>query len=125
MKRIFTPFTLSDAGGLATVLQYKEEIQPGKKGDDYRGFKPEDYVFAPPKVENVYQKTHQLEKLVADSDQLYINAHCDSGIDYLSTNVSCTSELKVTAEDLVNQLVGPGFPTTSLAKVKPWVCKGG
>jgi hypothetical protein len=117
MKRLFTPFTLPDARGLATVLQYKEDIQRGKKGNDYRGFKTEDYVFALPKVDSIYQKTHQLEKLMEGSDQLYINAHCDSGIDYLSTNVSCTSKLKVTTQDLVNQLVAHGFPTTSQAKV--------
>jgi hypothetical protein len=127
-KKIFTPFTVVEAGGLATVLQYKDDIQKGKKGlesGEYRGFKTDDYVFAPPKEGDVYAKTHQLEHLTDSTDQLYINGHCNSGLDYLATNAACNSDKKVTIGDLIDQLKAHGFPATSQAKVKLWACKGG
>jgi len=96
MKKIFTPFAIGEAGTLKTRLEYSDDIQTGYSADHgkYRGFKTlkhgsDDYIFAPPKSKGQYGETHQLEQLRNESDQLYINGHCNRGLQYLASDVKC------------------------------------
>ena len=127
-KLIFTPFPTDKAGTLIGRLAYKPDIQAEKKGDgEYRGFKPDENKFAPhQKSPGVYDETKQFSILTNADDELYINAHCSKGIDYLANNEKCDApgSVKVTIPDLILQLEAHGLPKTTKAKIKLWICEG-
>ncbi len=130
MKKIFTPFSRLTAGTLATALASDGKIKPhvlGKPDGRYKGFNLGDRVFAPKetKTKGVYERSQTLQELMGPDDQLYINAHCLRGIDYVSTNVKCDDGTKVTVDQLVAQLDALGLLTTTRCKIKLWVCEGG
>ncbi|OUL98332.1 hypothetical protein [Variovorax sp. JS1663] len=113
MKKIFTPFPSAIAGNLSSVLKASSE------GD--KGFQPSEYVFAP----SGESTSKPLANLLKDTDQLYINGHCNKGLDYLSTSAVCAHGDRVSVDDVVGHLKTLGFPPESRAKVKLWACKGG
>jgi hypothetical protein len=56
MKKIFIPFSVTDAGSLSNVLKYvgpKPDVQ-GKPAGRYQGFKDSDFVYAPKKFTGKY-----------------------------------------------------------------------
>ena len=57
-------------------------------------------------------------------DQLYINAHCCKGIDYLANKENPSEGDKVTTEQLIQQLRQHGLSETTKAKIKLFVCEG-
>ncbi len=128
-KLIFTPFSTENAGTLIGRLAYKPDIQTGKKGDgEYRGFMPYEYKFAPPlKSPGVYDASRpQLTELMNGDDELYINAHCSKGLDYLANNEKCDTDgvIKVSIGDLILQLRAHGLREKTRAKIKLWICEG-
>jgi hypothetical protein len=133
-KKIFTPFTRKEAGQLANRLQFSETYQVGyaeekKRQGQYRGFKnvhgANDYVSAPEREGPGYRPTTYLKELASEDDQLYINGHCNRGLDYLSSDVGCgANNPKVSIDDLIDQLKAHGFPSTSRGAIKLWVCHG-
>jgi hypothetical protein len=128
-KKIFTPFPRDHAGSLAGRLAYIEDKPnvEGKPENRYKGFKPGEYVYSPNKrFDGSYETTRELDPLRDAADELYINAHCSKGIDYL-TNKEDTSDkgaMKVEIDDLIKQLKAHGLPPETAAKVKLWVCEG-
>lgn len=127
MKKIFTPFTRLSAGTLGTALAYEGRNKAdvvGKPTGRYQGFKPEDRVFAPAETKGEYKRTQELLALTDPNDQLYINAHCLRGLDYVSTSVKCDGQ-KVTVDKLVAQLDAVGLQKATQCKIKLWVCEGG
>lgn len=138
-KVLYIPFSVKEAGQLSNRLKYSEEIQEGYSPDKraqgmYRGFRDtawagtkkiqeSDYLYAPIKIDGIYKETKSLAGLTNEQDQLYINAHCNRGLDYLSTEQKCgVSNPKVDVPDLVEQLSKHGLPIESPAKIKLWAC---
>jgi hypothetical protein len=112
MKKIFTPFSSATAGNLSSVL---------RDSGNGKGFLNPDYVYAPSED----TANTPLSGLLADTDQLYINGHCNKGLGYLSTSSACAYGDKVDFDAVVGQLKKLGFPLHSQARVKLWACKGG
>lgn len=129
MKKLYIPFPSMIAGQLSNRLKFSENIQAGysqekKDAGKYRGFKSADLLYAPAKDRNSgnYVKTSKLAELLAADDQLYVNAHCNRGLDTLSLNAECSSAQKVTVDDLVLQLQAHGLKQESRARIKLWAC---
>ncbi len=101
MKRIFTPFSLQTAGTLTSRLSYVEDEPDG----EYKGFKPDEYVYAPPKNGTQYVTTQMLSLLRSSGDQLYINGHCSKGLAYLANMEDCKAQgaARVEMDDLIAQ----------------------
>ncbi|AUT71421.1 hypothetical protein [Paraburkholderia hospita] len=121
MKLIYTPFPATKAGNLASVL--------AKRPDAAKGFENNQRIYAPKRNDDNYIKSEAQPLDLSDGDELLINAHCNAGLDYLSTNVKCETdkdvEKKVTASQLVLQLAAHGLKKERNVKIKLWVCKGG
>ncbi len=130
MKILFTPFPQQQAGTLANRLEFSERIQVGiseqkRAAGAYRGFKPGDRIYSPTKQAQKYVHTGRLKQFVTLDDQVYINAHCNAGLDFLSTEASCSNKSKkVNVADLIEQLKAHDLPEVGRAKIKLWICKG-
>jgi hypothetical protein len=134
-KKIFIPFTRSNAGQLANRLAFEERFQAGlsqekKEAGKYRGFKNKfsdnDYVYAMGeeklKATAAGDTPGLLQGLTAPDDELYINGHCNRGSHVLA-NSTVTTAKTVSIEAIIEQLKAHRFPTTSEAKVKIWACR--
>src|SRR5262245_25596163 len=75
-QRIFTPFPSLLAGKLAKRLE-RSHLHD-------KGFLSTERVFSPSKVGNLYEVKNLLGMLTYAEDQLYINGHCNRGLDYLA-----------------------------------------
>jgi len=127
IKKIFTPFKreIAATGQLISTLSNNlrcADIQQGfspekRKRGQYRGFNREDYIFAPP-------PGGLLKDLLMPEDQLYINAHCLAGKEYVAASEDLAKE-PLWVDNLIKQLVEHGFPKESKAKIKLWICQGG
>lgn len=131
LKKILTPFPPSQAGQLPKRLKFHEDKQAGftpksDQGQQYRGFNSTDTVLAPEKSGNTYAAPLKkwLAPLMDGTDQLYINAHCNRGLNYLAADQACKSHAQVTIPELITLLDVLGFQKTSQAKVKLWICHG-
>jgi hypothetical protein len=130
-KRIFTPFPEATSGRLSGRLQYVGDEKGGRKPDEEgkpkdrtKGFQQGEYVYAPPRDPNGdYKKTGLLAMLVSAEAELYINAHCRRGIDYLSSTEDCKGA-KVAMDDLIKQIEAHGLPKETKSKIKLWACEG-
>ncbi len=125
-KRIFTPFPENNCGNLKGRLP-SVGVKPDKPGR-YNGFQPDEYVYSPkPGRQNTkYETTTELSMIASSEDQLYINAHCSRGLDFLANTEDCDKRgnLRVTIDDVIAQLKAHGLPQTSEARIKLWVCEG-
>jgi len=111
MKKLFTPFSVAEAGSLTNVLKYvgpKPDVE-GKPMGRYQGFRDDERVYAPKKIVGKYEKSAALSSLMDTDDQLYINAHCRRGLDYVSTKQSCGDGKQVKVADLILQLQALGL----------------
>ncbi len=130
-KRIFTPFPEATSGRLSGRLQYvgddkggrKPDVE-GKPKDRTKGFQKGEYVYSPPRdAKGDYKNTGLLAMLVTAEAELYINAHCRRGIDYLSATEDCNGP-KVSMDDLIKQIEAHGLPKETKSKIKLWACEG-
>ena len=126
VRRIFTPFPDDNCGNLKGRLPFVG-TKPDKPSQN-NGFQSIEYVYAPkrdPKT-NKYETTTELSIILSSTDQLYINAHCSRGLNFLANTENCNSprNLKVSIDDVIVQLKAHGFPQTSVARIKLWVCEG-
>jgi hypothetical protein len=125
-KVIFVPFPVRTAGTLATALKFAgDKPDTDTKKGRYKGFRTEERIFAPDKMQDEYQKTGALSELKDAEDQLYVTAHCLKGLGYVSTRVDCRGDNKVSVDDLVLQIEAHSLPKNTPCKIKLWICEGG
>ncbi|HTM49659.1 MAG TPA: hypothetical protein VL285_13285 [Bryobacteraceae bacterium] len=127
-KIIFTPFSVREAGQLANRLEYSDRIQEGMAADKtgHRGFK-RNFGSSEVKYAPLQQNTGQLAHLTGPDDQLYINAHCAAGFDFVANRekVDEPGAKQVNIETLIRYLKWHNLPETTKCKIKLWICEGG